>query len=203
MLPCRWFWAVKVLGVAGAQTYCTADARSRTAGAAALSLPALQLPQPPPHAHTIVQELLGGLWGSGSFKKGEVEAAVQDMLSGGPSAAAHSHSQGEGEAEGCPTCGAAASAVDAEPAAKVYLSLRRLVDEYQLSCITVRCFDVVSDSSTLCMMAFCTALHTGGLPACSTPACRLTPFACLLSRPSVGDRQRDDRYILQGMGWSC
>ena len=126
----------------------------------------------PMHIPFIVQELLGGLWGSGSFKKGEVEAAVQDMLSGGPSAAAHSHSQGEGEAEGCPTCGAAASAVDAEPAAKVYLSLRRLVEEYQLSCITVRCFDVVSDSSTLCMMAF--ALHA--LLRCTPEVCLLAPL---------------------------
>lgn len=126
--------------------------------------------------YPFVQELLGGLWGTGSFKKGEVEAVrgsqptsqpaslfcwmhgislvrcgrdspqrcgastllhkampvrlpclppqqvVQDMLLGG---AAHTHDEAEGEQEGCPACGA--PAVEAEPAAKVYLSLRRPV----------------------------------------------------------------------------
>lgn len=90
-----------------------------------------------------MQELLGGLWGTGRFKKGEVEAAVQDMLLGG---AAHTHDEAEGEQEGCPACGA--PAVEAEPAAKVYLSLRSLVDRHELSCISVRCFDVVTAKET-------------------------------------------------------
>lgn len=47
---------------------------------------------------------------------------VQDMLAGG---ASHTHDEAEGEQEGCPACGA--PAVEAEPAAKVYLSLRRQV----------------------------------------------------------------------------
>jgi len=44
------------------------------------------------------------------------------MLAGG---AAHTHDEAEGEQEGCPACGA--PSVEAEPAAKVYLSLRRQV----------------------------------------------------------------------------
>ncbi|KAI7844851.1 hypothetical protein COHA_001504 [Chlorella ohadii] len=55
-----------------------------------------------------MQELLGGLWGTGSFKKGEVEAVVQDMLAG------------------------------------KFL----LVDRHGLSCISVRCFDVVTAKET-------------------------------------------------------
>jgi L-fucose isomerase-like protein len=38
--------------------------------------------------------------------------------------------------------------VEAEPAAKVYLSLRSLVDQHGLSCISVRCFDVVTAKET-------------------------------------------------------
>ena len=51
------------------------------------------------------------------------------MLAGG---AAHTHEEAEGEQEGCPACGA--PAVEAEPAAKVYLSLRR-----QVACIRTLC----------------------------------------------------------------
>lgn len=46
---------------------------------------------------------------------------VRDML-GGAAATPHTHGGAEA-ADGCPACGAAA--VDAEPAAKVYLALRR------------------------------------------------------------------------------
>lgn len=74
-----------------------------------------------------MQELLDGLWGSGRFKRKEVAAAVADLLQG------HAHAGGEG-AEGCAAGGApTVDAVDAEPAAKVYLSLRRLVDAHQAS----------------------------------------------------------------------
>lgn len=72
---------------------------------------------------------------------------VQDMLQGGGLVRGHAEVGEAGKAGGCPSCGVPAT-VDAEPAAKVYLALRQLVDAHALACCTVRCFDVVSAKET-------------------------------------------------------
>lgn len=88
-----------------------------------------------------------GLWGTGDFTKGEVEAVVADMVaSSTPSQHTHGE-ESEGGAAGCPACGTP-PATDLAPAARVYLSLRRLVDAHSLSCISVRCFDIVTAKET-------------------------------------------------------
>jgi len=104
-------------------------------------------PSPPSLTPCRAQELMRGLWGTGDFKKGEVEAVVADMVSS-TTPSQHTHGEeSEGGAADCPACGTP-PATDLAPAARVYLSLRRLVDAHALSCISVRCFDIVTAKET-------------------------------------------------------
>eukprot|EP00887_Chlorella_sp_A99_P007422 scaffold2.g7422.t1 len=71
----------------------------------------------------------------GSFAADAVEEVVRDIQA--------SNTGGRG---GCEQCGCAPG--DYASAAKVYLALRAVVDAHALSCITVRCFDVVTQEET-------------------------------------------------------
>lgn len=93
---------------------------------------------------------MGALWDGGSFKKAEVDAAVADLLSASVPAHATAQPLDEPAPSSCPTCNAAAvpAPVNPERAVKVYLAMRRLVDRHGLSCLTVRCFDIVAAQQT-------------------------------------------------------
>ncbi|EFN55854.1 hypothetical protein CHLNCDRAFT_22676, partial [Chlorella variabilis] len=104
-----------------------------------------------------MQELLSKLWDGGHWEKGEV-----DQVGGWVGEA--------GKAGGCPSCGVPAT-VDAEPAAKVYLALRQLVDAHALACCTVRCFDVVSAKETTGCYSLARLLDEGVIAGCEGDVC--------------------------------
>ncbi|PSC69499.1 8-amino-7-oxononanoate synthase isoform A [Micractinium conductrix] len=115
-----------------------------------------------------MQELMRGLWGGGAFKQKEVDAVVKDMTDGG-SAAAHTHAEGEAAGE-CPACGTPPVA-DPAPAARVYLAMRKLVDAHALSCITVRCFDLVSAQETTGCYSLARLLDEDVIAGCEGDVC--------------------------------
>ncbi|KAL4451867.1 hypothetical protein ABPG75_007529 [Micractinium tetrahymenae] len=120
-----------------------------------------------------MQELMGALWGGGRFKKAEVDAAVADLLSSSGAPPTHTHSPDEPASDGCPACGAAAAPGPADPesAAKVYLAMRRLVDKHGLSCITVRCFDIVTAQQTSGCYSLSRLLDENIIAGCEGDVC--------------------------------